>query len=85
MVDWQLTATTIYCKEIGKEVTILVHGDGKIACTGHDRHHAPANPESSSSGRSRRAETVTECPGLMCPDTTGYRDRLFAEEKGKSG
>lgn len=85
MVDWQLTATTIYCKEIGNEVTILVHSDGKIACTGYDRHHTPDRPASSSSGRSRSVETTNECPGLTCPNATGYRDRLFAEEKGKSG
>ena len=34
MVDWQITATTIYCDAVDDEVTILVNKDWSTRCTG---------------------------------------------------
>lgn len=34
MSDWKITATTSFCRDLNREVTLLVYGDGKIDCTG---------------------------------------------------
>ncbi len=35
MVNWQITATTIYCEAVSDEVTIMVHKDWSVTCTAH--------------------------------------------------
>ena len=35
MVDWQVTATTIYCDAVDDDVTLLVYKDGSAKCTGY--------------------------------------------------
>ncbi len=42
MVDWELTAKTIYCESTGDEVTMLVSADGTCRCTGCEKH--PCTP-----------------------------------------
>jgi hypothetical protein len=43
MTDWQLTATTIYCNAVQDEVTIFVHRDGSLGCTGFNQNHQESN------------------------------------------
>lgn len=75
MIDWQLTATTVYCTKIEGEVTIFVYKDGGVNCTGFGRQ------------RENTVETHNRaiCTELMCQQVTGYRDRLFAEEVAENG
>ncbi|MBN1369318.1 MAG: hypothetical protein JW954_03670 [Dehalococcoidaceae bacterium] len=70
MIDWQLTATTIFCAEVEGEVTIFVYKDGSVNCTGFGRY-----PEGAA-----KAGPRTVCKNMMCQQVTGYRDRLFSEE-----
>jgi hypothetical protein len=79
MTDWQLTATTIFCDDIGDEVTILVYKDGKTRCTGYDtfiKMNTGADKKKRSNG--------VECHGPVCFRVAEYRDKLFSEEKGGS-
>jgi hypothetical protein len=32
MVDWQITAATIYCDDVDDEVTVIVNRDGSVRC-----------------------------------------------------
>ncbi|MFC1902066.1 GYD domain-containing protein [Chloroflexota bacterium] len=41
MVDWVITATTIYCDAVDDEVTLLVHKDGTVKCIGHSKYAKP--------------------------------------------
>ena len=71
MVNWQITAKTIYCDSAGEEVTIIIKKDWSIQCTGFwDRHQGSPN----------RAYTSAECEGLDCVRINQYRDQLKAEE-----
>ena len=66
MGDWQITATTIYCNEVGDEVTVMVSGDWSVACTGFIR--------------TSKVKGRTSCEGLDCHQVTGYVAKLKAEE-----
>jgi hypothetical protein len=74
MVNWQVTATTTYCNELGEEVTVMVYRDGKTRCTGQSRH---SNYDKSN--KSDRVKSV--CIGAECSKVNQYRDKLMAEEQ----
>ena len=38
MVNWQVTATTLYCDTVNDEVTILVYKDWSVMCTGYTKY-----------------------------------------------
>ena len=38
-VDWKVTATTLFCEDIGTDVTIMLYSDGTLKCTGAARAH----------------------------------------------
>ncbi len=69
MVNWTVTATTMYCDSINGEVTIMVYKDGSAKCTAYNKQAKPV-PQ----------KRKPKCEGLECKQVTGYRDRLFAEE-----
>lgn len=71
MVNWQITAKTIYCEAAGEEVTIIVKKDWSIQCTGYqDRQD----------GASHKAYTPAECESLGCARINQYVNQLKAEE-----
>ncbi len=72
MVNWQITAKTIYCESTGEEVTIIVKKDWSVQCTGYrDKQQGSPN----------RAYTQAECEGPGCSRISLYRDQLRAEEE----
>lgn len=76
MVDWQITATTIYCDAVKDEVTILVSKDWTVKCTGHKKY---ADPD----GKSRKSKRNSACAGEACPRVKAYKQKLVDEEAGK--
>ncbi len=68
MVNWQVTAKTIYCETVQDEVTILVYKDGTAKCTGFKRY-----------GESKARGMQAKC-NADCSLVTEYKNRLFAEE-----
>ena len=42
MVNWQITATTIYCDAVDDEVTLLVYTDRSVRCTGYKKYGEPS-------------------------------------------
>lgn len=72
MVDWQVTATTIFCDAVGEEVTLLVFKDMSAKCTGSTKHAATQN------GKNRRVDR--KCEGKSCSRLTQYRDKVFTEK-----
>lgn len=80
MVDWQITATTIYCDAVADEVTLLVYKDGTVRCTGYAKYSDPGW------GAEALKKQNLECQGMGCHWVTEYRDGLLsAEESGKGG
>jgi hypothetical protein len=88
MVNWQVTATTIYCDRVGDEVTLLVHKDGSARCIGYNKYGKPSRQTLGLlRKKSKQLKRNLECEGSECPRVIQYRDKLFAEEaeKGRSG
>ena len=81
MVNWQITATTIYCEAVDDEVTLMVYKDEPTKCTGYEKYRQP-NKETSKllERKSKQLNRKLECEGLECYRVTQYRDKLFAEE-----
>ncbi len=67
MGNWQLTATTVICSTTGREVTITVFKDGKLACTG------PGQPLAKGKGK-------LTCAAQDCAQIAAYQAKLAAEE-----
>ena len=83
MVDWQITATTIYCDAVDDEATLMVYKDESVSCTGCKKYGQPARDVSKLlHGKGKRLNRKLECEGLGCHRIAKYRDRLFAEETG---
>jgi hypothetical protein len=85
MVDWEVTATTIYCDAVDDEVTLIVQRDFSVKCTGYNRY---SKTDMETLGllrrKSKQAGRQLGCVGLECPLVIKYRDKLIAEES-KSG
>ena len=85
MVDWQVTAATVFCEEVDDEVTIIVSKDGSVRCVGFTRYGKP-NKDTAKlmKQKSGRLQRRLECTGPECRRVTDYRDRLFAEEANQA-
>ena len=82
MVNWQLTATTIYCDAVDNEVTLMVYKDGSATCTGYSKYGKPGK-EILAKRRSKRLKQQLKCDGPECYRVTQYKDRLFTKEVKK--
>ena len=78
MVDWQVTASTIYCEHVQDEATILVYQDWSVKCTGHQKYGG------SGKKRNGREGAIAACEGPGCEYVLRYKEKLMAEEAGKS-
>jgi (2Fe-2S) ferredoxin len=87
MMNWQVTAATIYCEAIDGEATVLVYKDGSVKCVSYQKYAEPdAEVVKSQLKKDRRFNRQLACQGPECHRLIQYRDRLFAEEaKGDRG
>ena len=84
MVDWQLTATTIYCEAVEDEVTVMVYKDGTVKCTGGKKYGEPTKQFAKAiQAKARELKRQIKCEGPACRRVTDYRDKLFAGEAEK--
>ena len=78
MVDWLITATTIYCDAIEDEVTLIVDKDSALKCTGYTRYSSPDKETSRlASKKSKQLGKQLKCEGLECHRAQKYRNKLF--------
>ncbi|MDD2251472.1 MAG: hypothetical protein WCS74_01465 [Dehalococcoidales bacterium] len=85
MVDWQITATTIYCDAVRDEVTIFVYRDGSLGCTGFGQNPGKENKSPQNIEAEYKHPIKPGCLGLPCDYTTGYRAKLMSEENNQNG
>jgi len=83
MVDWQVTATTIHCDAVDDEVTILVHKDWTVDCTGFQKYTGSREEQLNLVKKSLRLRRLLECQGLGCDCVTHYKRNLNVEETTK--
>ena len=77
-VDWQVTATTLYCEAVADEVTVLVYPDWSVKCTGLNKYR-----NSDTSGKKLMKKSAG-CTGIDCQVVTTYLNKLKSEEAHKS-
>ena len=88
MVDWQITAKTIYCDAVDDEITLIVQKDWSCRCVSADRY---AQPDSDTAAllleRGLNLSRQLRCEGPQCGRLLGYLEKLQAEEaqKNKAG
>jgi len=84
MVNWQVTATTIYCDAVDDEVTLLVYEDWSVRCTGYEKYgELDKDTIKLLKKRSRRLKRQLKCVGPECRRVIQYRDKLFSQEANK--
>jgi hypothetical protein len=83
MVDWQITATTIYCDAVDADTTIIVYKDQKVHCTGFQRYLKKPIPETlkQMERRSKKLGRKLTCEGEMCQRIITHRDKLFTKDR----
>jgi hypothetical protein len=83
LIDWQVTATTVYCDAVDSDVTLMVYKDGSVHCAGMRKYGDAATKDSLSALKKRadKAGRTLTCEGENCPRQTAYRDRIFTGEK----
>ena len=86
MVNWQITATTIYCDAVDEEVTLLVYKDWSTKCTGYRKYGKPSKEMLNLlNKKSKQLNRQLGCTGLECPRVTQYKEKLFTGEADKGG
>jgi len=85
MVNWQVTATTVFCEAVDDEVTIIVYKDWSVKCTGRDKYTSSRDAEFQLVKKSLQLRRTLQCEGLECERVTRYKEKLAAEEAGESG
>ena len=86
MVDWQITATTIYCDAVDDDVTLIVDKDWNVVCTGFKKYSEKLDKATVKTlkQKSRQLGRVLSCEGPLDFRVTNYRDKLKSQEKAGS-
>ena len=87
MVNWQVTATTVYCDAVDDEVTLLAYNDWSVKCTGYSKYGEPSKDGINLlKKKSRRLKRQLKCVGPECHRVIQYKEKLFSQEaeKGRS-
>ena len=82
MVNWQVTATTIYCDAVDNDVTIMVYQDRSARCVGYKKYIESITKETAKElkKRARKSGHELRCEGPECSRVIAFRDGVFAEE-----
>jgi len=87
MVNWKVTAATIYCDAVDDEVTVIVFKDWSARCTGY-RKYGELGKDAIDllKKRSRQSKRQLKCDGPACHRVIQYKEKLFSQEakKGRS-
>jgi len=75
--DWEITATTVYCKAVDDEVTLIVYADGTCKCTGRDKYAKPDKETARVIKKKDRNVKLSGCHEDDCPRLKEYREQAF--------
>ena len=85
MVDWQITAATIYCDAVDDEVTIMVYKDWSVKCTGFNKYmHPDKDAAALLKKKGKRLNRHLQCEGLECKRILRYKAKMLSEEAMKN-
>ena len=84
MVDWEVTATTIYCDAVDDEVTLIIYKDLSTKCTGYSEYGKPGKEILSLlKKKGKQLGRHLECTGPECYHLIQYKEKLLDEETKK--
>ena len=84
MSDWKVTASTINCRAVADEVTIIVKNDWSVQCSGFDKLKNSRRAQLQMVERSLDLKRTLDCKGMQCKQITDYLEKLQAEENQPS-
>lgn len=86
MVNWKVTATSIYCDAVDDDVTIMVYKDWTTRCTGYNKYVENLTKEVATmlKKKGKRLGKHLKCDGPLGYRVTDYRDQLIAEEGART-
>ena len=80
-IDWQVTATTIWCNAVEDEVTIMVYKDGSVKCASFARYgHPDRRTAAELNKKARKLSRALNCEGPLCKRMIAYRDKIMNEK-----
>jgi TATA-box binding protein (TBP) (component of TFIID and TFIIIB) len=81
MTDWQITAKTIFCEAVDDEVTVIVHKNGTVHCTGCRKYDQPNDiTRTLVKEKIRKLKRAIKCQGEGCLRVTEYKNKIQTEE-----
>jgi hypothetical protein len=81
MVDWEVTATTIFCDDVDDEVTIIVNQDGTVKCTGSQKYSKTSKEALKElKKKSKKMGKTLACKDTACSKLPKYRDELMKKK-----
>ena len=81
MVDWQVTAKTIYCANVDADVTIIIYKDGSTKCVICENNYDEGITNIAKMFKKRKKlRSELRCEGPVCSKMIEYKDKLFTEE-----
>ena len=81
MVDWQVTATTIFCGAVNDEVTLIITPSGEVTCTGRQKYEKPGNEAAKAlKQKGKFVNKQLKCLGESCTDVKQYRNKILGEK-----
>ncbi len=83
MVNWQITATTIYCDAVDDEVTVIVYKDGSMKRSGYRKYYQPNKEASRLLLNKSKGSKRLGCEKPECHRVIEYKTKLFTEEAKK--
>jgi len=83
VIDWQVTAKTIYCDAVDDDVTIMVYKDWSTRCTGYKKYVESLNKETAKmlKRKAKRLGRNLRCEGPLDYRVADYRDILMIQDK----
>jgi hypothetical protein len=81
MVDWEVTATTIFCEAVDDEVTLIVSGNGTAKCSGRQKYdNSQKETKKTLTAKSKTSGKQLGCKGESCATVKQYRDKMLGEK-----
>jgi hypothetical protein len=81
MVDWEVTATTIFCDSVRDEVTIIIKEDGSVKCSGRLKYNTQIKKNKNSSKKMSKADSnQIVCLGVDCVTVKQQRAKVLGEK-----
>ncbi len=81
MVDWEVTAKTIFCDDVNDEVTIIVYQNGTTKCSGSQKY-TKSNKEALKElkNKSKKMGKPLACKGEACATVKKQRSELIEKK-----